>query len=281
MTLKIVSPIRRRTEFSSHSSPAGTILIQDGHLSQQVSPGLISQPYVLPTPGWLNFPLPFYWLLYRLINHSHANFMVMQLSNCPSQCNLSSVSNCHLHPKIGFNSVLKTSICNIFRNLLSSHMAHLCSQVRNKSCSCSPLSFSGSQEQLYLTSRQQLPVGHQISVKSQTHHNPNLIPVLHTQIPGVRIPPVWSSIAAEFRSRLFTLLSCEFNIDVNREHWCFNAAKAAAKPATERERYVLFQQLMNICSALAVTALWSAVLCQTDKAGSSGTASLESNDNFI
>lgn len=32
------------------------------------------------------------------------------------------------------------------------------------------------------------------------------------------------------------------------------------KPATVRREFIPFQQLMNICSALVVTALWSVVL---------------------
>lgn len=32
------------------------------------------------------------------------------------------------------------------------------------------------------------------------------------------------------------------------------------KPAATREEFISFQQLMNICSALVVTALWSVVL---------------------
>lgn len=46
------------------------------------------------------------------------------------------------------------------------------------------------------------------------------------------------------------------------------------KPATVQEEFIPFQQLMNICSALVVTVLWSvgAVRGSTDNAESSGAA---------
>ncbi|KAL7374009.1 hypothetical protein ABVT39_019655, partial [Epinephelus coioides] len=46
----------------------------------------------------------------------------------------------------------------------------------------------------------------------------------------------------------------------NKLQRCLNAAKAAVKPATMQEEFIPFRQLMNICSALVVTALWSVVL---------------------
>lgn len=87
----------------------------------------------------------------------------------------------------------------------------------------------------------------------------------HTHISNLRIwlicckhitPAV--KTGAEFRSWRFTLLLCDFiRQQANKLQWRLNATKAPVKPATTREEFIPFQQLMNICSALVVTGLWS------------------------
>lgn len=176
--------------------------------------------------------------------------------------------------QFGINPI---SFSLFFRNLLplSSHMAHLCSRVSHRNSMRLPQSPSISlwvTEALLLCSWRARARESVTRSRSNHRHIKNsslvLIPLTHTHIACFRIcftcyesisPAVEPGI--EFRSWPFTLLSCDFiPQQANKLQWRLNAAKAPMKPATVQEEFIPFQQLMNICSALVVTALWSVVL---------------------
>lgn len=120
------------------------ILIQDGDLSQQVNAGLISQPYVLLSPGWLRFPLS-HSLIAVWFDKSYPLWKMLMTWWCKFQTAVhsdSASSSYDPHTKFllikrKLKSVLRKSDLYFFLfcwNLLplSSHMAYLCSQVSHR-----------------------------------------------------------------------------------------------------------------------------------------------------